>query len=263
MRVNKAKTVALAIFVCSLVLLVSVSFLRRESEGLGLLSELAVATLAASILTLFFEFYREPFLAERLDQLSKIIQGSQSTSLSGIEKVYDNPSRALADFAVMVEHAKTRVEILGAISTPFFWNPDFESAAIRATKRGVEFRVLLLEPTSQAVSLLSRQERRKSDDLSAELRLSLRRWEEIVRRSSIHTSTNRSNSIYLRTYDDLPTAFLMIVDDVLLFAPYLHSTYRISTPFIQAKMSGSISHSLREHFEHVWELAHEPQEQLS
>jgi hypothetical protein len=179
--------------------------------------------------------------------------------LSGIEKVYDSPSQALTDYSTIVDNTKAHIEILSATSTPFFWSPDFERATLNALRRGVKFRVLLLDPNAKSLNLLSRQEGQEAEDLSAELKLTLRRWRDLEKRGQ---NPNGLESIEVRIYDDLPSTFLLMTDDVLFFAPYLHSSYRISSPCLQIKSSGSIARSLREHFKSMWELTHEAPESI-
>ncbi len=248
--------IILTIFGLFLILLSYLFQGRNDSNSIfpNILSNIAIAFLISGIVGYVFQFVGSDLIEKVENTLANEIEGTKSTLLSGIEKVYDSPSQALADYSSIVERTKDRVEILSATSTPFFWSPDFERATINALKRGVKFRILLLDPKAKSLNLLSRQEGQDSEDFSAELRLTLRRWRDLEKKARNFT---RPESIEVRTYDELPSTFLLMTDDVLFFAPYLYSSYRISSPCIQIKSSGSIAHSLKEHFNSMWELAHE------
>jgi hypothetical protein len=216
-------------------------------------SDLALALIVTSFVSFIFDHHVERDLLRSVgDAVTKEIEGSRSLTASGITKVYENPSRALASYPELVHRSRHHIEILTAVSAPFFWNPDFESATLYALQRGVRLRVLLLEPNASVLKLLSRQEGRSADDYSDELRLTLRKWRELEDTAKRRKLTG---AIEVRTYDDLPTAFFFIVDDLMFFAPYLHSSYRMSTPCIEATTNGFLSNSFKDHFESMWGLS--------
>ena len=183
------------------------------------------------------------------DSISYDVAALKSTSSSGVEKVYENQGKLLADYASIVGQTKVRVDVFGATLISFLWNPDFENCTSNALRRGVNFRVLILDPTSDAVKSLLRQEQRTDESFARELKSSIERWQELESK----VRSLQGGRMEIRTFDGVPSSFLMITDDRLFFAPYLHSVSIVAAPCFEVKArAGIIYQTYRDYFEKMW-----------
>lgn len=234
------------------------SSLYFESWAVPVFASIGAALIVGGIVSLVYSYW----FSQQLEVLHKELRDSQklmeesivnsvvalkSTSSSGVERVYENQSKLLADYASIMRQTKSRVDIFGATLIPFLWNPDFENSTINALNRGVIFRVLSLNPTSDAVKFLSRHEKRANESLNTELKWSIQRWQKL------QSKALPRDAIEIRTFDDVPSSFLMITDDRLFFAPYLHSVSIVASPCFEVRAgAGLIYQTYRDYFEAIW-----------
>jgi hypothetical protein len=121
--------------------------------------------------------------------------------------------------------------------------PDFEEATIMALHRGVKFRVLLLDPDSTMVRVLSRG-KAKAGTLATELRSSIQSWRKIQSRSGM-------DLLAIGLYDGLPS-FVMVGDDRLYVASYLDSDMVEASPCLEIAAGVEIFQTYRFHFDRIW-----------
>jgi len=184
-------------------------------------------------------------LINSLESTRRTIEDSMSESFSSTAKIYENQSKALTDYSSIIKSTQYEVNILGATLTSFFWIPDFEEATLNALQKGVNFRVLILNPTSDAIKFLSKQEHQSDENLKNEILRSINKWNELQDRAP-------RGGIEIRLYDSLPIGFLLITDARLLFAPYLSSDAFLPSPCFELKATESIYKSYRNFFENMW-----------
>ncbi len=212
------------------------------------------------IFTIYVSNYLIPeIIHDNRNTIEKILSniGShsyKSTSSSGIERIYNNQGELMENYIKIVNEARYGIDILGASFMPFFWYPNFESATLNAIRKGVRFRVLVMDPSSNWSEYLSQREKRSNASLLAELERSLNLWKEL--KCIIENETTKSNdygSIEIRTYRELAFIFLMIVDDTIFFAPYLDSASFLDSPWIEiSSKKGAIHQSYKRFFDNIW-----------
>lgn len=203
--------------------------------------------MAVSIVSIVFEVMTR----DTAKELMKSIEGNKSVLLSGIEKVYENPSQFLADYASIMRQTEDRVDILFVPSISLHWMLDFERVTIDALMRGVRFRVLMPSPDPAWISFLSEVE---ATTYAREAGHSIERWRDMESKAQRFKPTGQlTGQLEVRTYNDSPGAFIMITDDLLSFAPYLQSNFRISSPCIQVRAKADLIYQpYKRYFERVW-----------
>lgn len=212
-------------------------------------SILTVTGIVAGILT-----YRLSRLLNEQETLRAVITDSieaeKSTSLSGVKRVHRNQSKVLVNYESIIRQTKDHVDILGTTLTSILRNPDFESSTFDALNRGIRFRVLILDPRSVAVNFQSRQEDRTIESVKIEIESSIQNWRKFQEKVS------SSHALEIRTYDDIPSSFLMITDMRVFFSPYLYSiSLRNSPCFEVIANAGPLYEAYRYHFKKIWEQA--------
>lgn len=171
----------------------------------------------------------------------------RSLSSSGIVRVYENQGKALVEYPRIVQKSAHEMHILGTKLMSLLWTPHFESSTLDALSRGVTFRVLILDPDSRAAQFVAKRQRLADRRFDAEQRHSLAKWRAFIAR------TDSADRFQLRLYDDLPSSFLMITDDRVLFAHYLYSAFVVDVPcFEAARGAGRLYDAYLYHFETVW-----------
>lgn len=225
-----------------------------KSWAMSVLASIGAALIVAGIVSFLYNYWlSRQFEVLRSDQrmlrmsIVDSVEALRSTSSSGVERVYENQSKVLVDYASIIKQTKYHVDILGITLISFLWSPDFESSTINALNKGVKFRVLILNPTSGTIKFLSGQEKRAVESFNAELKRSIQGWQELQNKAP------SKGAIEIRTYDDVTSSFLMITDDRLFFAPYLHSVSILASPCFEVKAkAGTIYQAYKYHFETMW-----------
>lgn len=160
---------------------------------------------------------------------------------SGVVNLFTDHREGYGRLCWLIEHAVSRVYILG-ISLKSFFEPGLLFAAVQqaVARPGVDVRILLLDPDGMQAKYRSFREHQFADHcdqqyvryeeylanpdchresmLAQDTRASIRHIQAIQRRDS-------TNCFDLRLYDASPSCFLMIADDHALVEQYHYGKY--------------------------------------
>jgi hypothetical protein len=187
---------------------------------------------------------------ERLKSINSSIIESMEFSLvsnSGISKVYANQSKAFFEIEKFIADTKHSVDILGITLLTLLRTSDFEETTRSALNRGVNFRVLILNPNSNAAFYLAKQENRQIESFKNELLFAKEKW------CNFEGGMKGLGSFEIRYYDSLPSVTLICTDEILLITPHLYTEQIFSSPTLQIKrQGGSLFDSYINHFDVIW-----------
>lgn len=225
-----------------------------ENHYTLVLNSFGVAFLIAGILWIVndFRFLRQwDILSNEIhmseSNITNQVEAMKSTTSSGMERVYENQSKLLFEYPSIIRETRERVDILGITLISFLWNINFEGPTVEALRRGVRFRLLVLDPDSPVVGFLVKQEQRSYKTFREEFRRSIHVWQKFQKEGL------EPGRLQIRIYNDIPISFLMITDERLFFSPYAQARSHLGTPCIEVRVkTGPIYQAYSDHFETLW-----------
>ncbi len=238
--------------------------LRAEALLKSLLDIFGLVALNSGIISIILEQSQSKLLQqsekEIISNTIRSVESFKSVSLSGVDRIYENMNQALGDYASILERAVSRVDILIVPSVSFSWIRQFESTTLASLRQGVNFRVLLPDPNSSAFRFFSKKE---SDTFTNETLYAIEQWKELAGKAEQFEDKSGGN-IHVHTYDQPPTLFMLIADDVLLFAPYLYMQHRGSSPCIRVGgRTDLVYQPYKQYFDKLWKESAEVREMVS
>ena len=215
-----------------------------------ILSHISLAVIVASIASIFFETAinkQTERLSERQADLEKIVHNelSETKSMiyvasSGIERVFRNESEINKYLPSVFGATNYRADIFRL--SFFFWDSELKNSIRRALSRGVEFRVLQIDPEAPLLEYYADQEHRDNLGLSTELNRSIEQW--------LSLSTESSN-LEIRLYRGPITISVLAADDTMFIGPYLGGKGSHGAPQLQLA-SGPMFRAYSAYFENCW-----------
>jgi hypothetical protein len=135
----------------------------------------------------------------------------------------------------------------------FYMHQEFKSSTIDAIKRGVRFRILVTDPSSNWTDYISLRDNQNIESLSSETISYINIWNKI-KYNILDDNNELMDAIELRVYNAYPNLFLLIVDDTMFFAPYIDSCSFLDSPFFEIDLKKSDNFlAYSRLFDRLWE----------
>jgi hypothetical protein len=173
---------------------------------------------------------------------SSLIQNNEHKGF----KIYENRSIFLDKCSFIINNANRNIDILGIDLLEFAWKSDVRSDTIHSLEKGVKIRILIMDPF---YSYLPQKETNESF---------MKNQEEAVKRWLNYRKSmgNRFDNLFqIRIYNDIVNSFLMIVDNRLVFSPYLRLSAYQPSPYLEVEQGEKnflIIEAYKSHFETIW-----------
>lgn len=147
-------------------------------------------------------------------------------------------------------HGTTReLWLYGMAEYGYATDDDVPAILARATARGCQVRVLLLNPASPQAAEIDKDEGNPPGTLAARTRAALARFGAMRRRCGPR--------MRIRVYDEYPTVSVVRGDDAMLVTPYLRFFIGSNSPTFEFRAGGAPRMFTRytRHFESTWTRA--------
>ena len=169
--------------------------------------------------------------------------------------LYENRASFKKDFKSLLINARKHVYIMGLNLNYLLWIDELSDEIEKSLNRGVNYKILIMNPNSPAFSLISDG---SMDTSKKDQSISIDYWREFRKQIKYNYTRNISEELQIRIYDDASTIFLAIVDSQVIFSPYPQSV-RSSVPIIFKfqPMEGPAFETFASYFEGLWHKSSE------
>jgi hypothetical protein len=184
----------------------------------------------------------------KLDDFSKQKKFCGYGEKKNVEVIYENKGNFLRNLIPIIKNAN-HFDIIGIDLIEILNDENFPKEVMSAIERGVNFRVLVMDPHSSAFFesppeyILERSDNQEY----------VRQWINYYNAQENLQNMNFREKFQIRFYNKVPISFLIILNNCLIFCPYLDSSPVIDSPYIRVDKSEElIFESYRSHFETIW-----------